>query len=219
MLKSFFNKLIKDSNFKTKTLLLTSLVFNGSYSIFLFIASILAFSKWFFAMAIYYALLFLARIVLFIQINKNVSLRVKILTVRTCGYFLLTINFAISTVMFILIYSNNFAKQHEITVITIATYTFYLLTVAIIGCVKYFRQNNHLYSCIKVISLTSASVSLATLTNTMLLTFGEQNELLRSVILPILCVFITILIVVGAIILIRKANLDLRVLNNEKERK
>ena len=51
----------------------------------------------------------------------------------------------------------------------------------------------------------------------MLSTFGESNLLLRSIILPVLSGFVSIFIIVCAIIMIRKANLDLRKLKNGKE--
>ena len=54
-----------------------------------------------------------------------------------------------------------------------------------------------------------------TLTNTMLATFGSENELLRSIILPILSGVVAIFIIVCAILMIKKANNDLKVLKNE----
>jgi hypothetical protein len=121
--------------------------------------------------------------------------------------------------MFILIYRGQTIKHHEITVITLATYTFSTLTVAIVNSVRYLRKNDHLHSSIKLISLISASVSIVTLTNTMLSTFGAENTLLRSIILPILSGVVSLFIIACAVMMIRKANLDLRVLRNEKERK
>jgi hypothetical protein len=121
--------------------------------------------------------------------------------------------------MFILIYRNQTIKHHEITVITLATYTFSTLTVAIVNSVRYLRKNDHLHSSIKLISLISASISIVTLTNTMLSTFGEDNQLLRSIILPILSGVVSLFIIACAIMMIRKATLDLQVLKHEKERK
>ena len=119
--------------------------------------------------------------------------------------------------MFLLIYGNQFVKHHEITVITLATYTFSALTVAIWGSVKFIKKNNYLFSCVKLINLISASVSLVTLTNTMLATFGQDNALLRSIVLPILSGVVSLFIITTAILMIRKANLDLRVYKNAKE--
>ena len=160
---------------------------------------------------------FLSAYFILTQINPEKELRSKITTMRACGYFLLLINIVVSSMMFILIYGNTIIKHHEITVITLATYTFSSLSFAIKSSLKQLKQNNNVYSCAKIISLTSASVSLATLTNTMLATFGEDNLLLRSIVLPILCGAITIFIIVSAFLMVYKATLDLRKLKNEKE--
>ncbi len=170
-------------------------------------------------MSIYYGLLSIARIFMFSQIHPNKTRLSKIKTMRACGVFLLLINLAVSTMMFILLYGNPPVKHHEITVITLATYTFSTLTVAIYNSVKYLRKNDHVYACVKLISLICASVSLTTLTNTMLATFGDENMLLRSIILPILCVAVSIFIIVSAILMIRKANIDIRTAKNEQQSK
>ena len=52
----------------------------------------------------------------------------------------------------------------------------------------------------------------------MLCTFGEGNLLLRSIILPILSGFVAIFIIACAVLMISKANLNLRKLQNAKER-
>lgn len=176
-------------------------------------------SKWFFVTSIYYGLLSVARIYVYLQISPQKQLVSKIKTMRACGCFLLSINLVFSTMMFILIYGNQYIKYHEIIVIELATYTFTSLTMAIINSIKYLRKNDYLYSCAKIISLISVSISIVTLTNIMLSTFGENNLLLRSIILPILSGFVSIFIIVCAMLMIRKANLDLRKLKNEKERK
>ena len=216
---SFFDRIKTDIHFRVKTLLRGSIVVNAIYSVFLFVLSPIYSSKWFFAISIYYGLLFISRIVIFYQINPKRQLRSKILTMRACGYFLLLINLAVSTMMFILIHASNNIKYHEIIVISLATYVFWSVGIAIASSIKEIKKNNHVYSCVKLISLISASVSLVTLTNTMLITFGENNVQLRNIIMPILCAVVAVFIIICAIFMIKKANFDLRVLSNEKERK
>ena len=213
---STFLKEIKDNiKFRIKLFLLISLVFNFGYAIFLFAVSQAYFSKWFFVMSIYYALLSIARIFIFFEINPKKSLSEKILAMRVCGYFLLLLNLVVSVMVFLLIYTAPHAKYHEIIVITLATYTFSALTIAIVNIIRYLKKNDHVYSCVKVISLISASVSMLTLTNTMLATFGSDNASLRSIILPLLSGVVAIFIVACAILMIKKANNDLKVLKNE----
>ncbi len=217
MFSAFFERIKTDTAFRNKLFLSLSFIFNITYSVFLFVVGRIYSSKWFFVMSIYYGLLSVSRIFVYLQISPQKQLVSKIKTMRACGFFLLPINLVFSAMMFILIYGNRYVKYHEITVITLATYTFASLTMAIINSIKYLRKRDYLNSCAKLISLISASVSIVTLTNTMLSTFGENNLLLRSIILPILSGFVSIFIIVCAILMIRKANLDLRNLKNGKE--
>ena len=215
MFSAFLKKIKDNIEFRIKLFLLISLIFNFGYAIFLFVVSQVYFSKWFLVMSLYYALLSTARIFIFFEINPKNSLRKKILIMRACGYFLLLLNLVVSVMIFLLIYTAPCAKYHEIIVITLATYTFSALTIAIVNIVRYLKKNEYVYSCVKVISLISASVSMLTLTNTMLATFGSDNECLRSIILPILSGVVAIFIIVCAILMIKKANNDLKVLKNE----
>lgn len=217
MFSNFLKKVKNNLDFRTKSLLLLSLVFNFIYAIFLFIVSKIYFSKWFYVMSIYYGLLSIARVFMFFQTNPNKQTVKKILIMRLCGYFLFLLNVVVSVMMFIIIYTDQPIKHHEITVIALATYTFSALTLSIIGSVKHLRKNDYVYSCVKVISLISVSVSMVTLTNTMLTTFGEENLLLRSITLPLLSGAVSIFIIVCAIFMIIKANKDLRILKNEEK--
>ncbi len=219
MLAALFERMKTDAPFRIKLFLCLSFIFNIAYSVFLFIVGRIYASEWFLAISVYYGLLSLSRIFVFLQISTKKRLVSKIKTMRVCGYFLLFINLVFSVMTFILIYGNQSAQYHEITVITLATYTFTSLTVAIINSVKYLRKNDHLHSCAKLISLISASVSIVTLTNTMLFTFGQDEILLRSIVLPLLSGFVAIFIILCAIFMIRKANLDLRTLKNGEEGK
>ena len=219
MLPTLFKKVQSDIAFRIRFFLSLSLLFNFAYALFLFIISRVYGSRWFFVISIYYGLLSTARIFIFSQIDSKKPLYKRILLMRACGYFLFLLNLVVSVMMFLLIYTSPPVKHHEITVIALAAYTFSALTIAIVGGVKHFRRDNHVYSCVKIISLISASVSVVTLTNTMLVTFGEETMLLRRIILPILSGVIAIFIILCALQMILKANTDLRILENEKERK
>ena len=118
--------------------------------------------------------------------------------------------------MFVLIYTMRQVRYHEIIVIALATYTFTDLTIAILSTIKYVKKKDYDYSTIKTISLISSVVSMVTLTNIMLATFGSDNEALRKIILPLLCGVVAIFILASAIIMIIKSNSRLRIIRNEK---
>ncbi len=216
MLSNFLKNLKNDSDYRLKCFLLVSLVLNFAYALFFFIVSRIYFSKWFFVMSIYYGLLTTARIFIFFQVNPKKELKQKLLIMRLCGYFLLLLNLVVSIMMFMLIYTTQPVKHHEITVISLATATFSTLTFSIVSSVKQLKKNDCVYSCIKAFSSISASISLVTLANTMLATWGEEKILLRNIVLPILCSAVASFIIVCAILMIVKANHNLRKLKNEK---
>ena len=213
----FWGKIRNNTDFRIKLFLFISLICNFLYTAFLFVVSKIYSSKWFFIMSIYYGLLSIVRIFIFSQINPKKKLCKKIKVMRASGCFLVLLNIVVAVLMFLLIYTTPYVKHHEITVIALAAYTFSGLAIAIITSVKHLKNNNHVYASVKVISLVSASVSMVTLANTMLATWGSEDMRLRSIILPILSGAVSIFIIVGAVLLIRKANFDLRILKNEEE--
>ena len=217
MSSNFWVKLKNNTDFRIKLFLFFSLIFNLAYALFLFVISQVYYSKWFFVLSVYYDLLFAVRVYIFFQLRTEKDLRKKIRIMRSCGYFLFLLNLVVSVMLFVLIYSTHSMQYHEIIVITLATYTFASLTMAIIGSVKYLKKQDYLYACIKVIRLASVSVSMVALTNTMLATFGENTTLLRSIILPILSGVVAVFIILCALLMIKKANLDLKVVKNEEK--
>ena len=217
MSSNFWVKLKNNTDFRIKLFLFLSLIFNLAYALFLFVISQVYYSKWFFVLSVYYDLLFAVRVYIFFQLRTEKDLRKKIRIMRSCGYFLFLLNLVVSVMLFVLIYSTYSIQYHEIIVITLATYTFASLTMAIIGRVKYLKKQDYLYVCIKIIRLASVSVSMVALTNTMLATFGENTTLLRSIILPILSGVVAVFIILCALLMIKKANLDLKVVKNEEK--
>ena len=216
---SLFARLKSDVHFRIKFVLCVSLCCNGIYSGFLVLLGKIYLSNWFFSIAIYYGLLFLVRLTLFLYVKPNCSNMSKLKTMRFSGCFLLLINLVVSTMMFILANGYHQVQYHTITVIAIATYTFGSLIIVIISNFKHFKKYNQIYFCIKIISLASASVSLVTLTNVMLSTFGANNHLLRSIVMPLLSGVVALFITASAIFVIYKSNLLLKKIKNEKQQK
>ena len=217
MLRPLFQRVKQNAEFRVKVFLCLSFIGNIAYSVFLFTVSRLYSSKWFFALSVYYGLFSLARIFIFAQM-RPIKSRTKILTMLACGGFLLMINLAVSAMTFVLLFGNHSVKHHEITVITLATYTFSALTVAIVGCVKYLKRKDYVFSCAKIFSLISASVSFIPLTHTMLTTFGGAESRLKNTLFPILCIAVACFITICAVYMICRAYLDWRAFNHEEKR-
>ena len=217
MFVALIQRIRKDIPYRIKLILCCSFIINLGYALFLFVVGEIASTRWFLVSSAYYGVLAILRIYLFGNLISHKQLVSKIKIMRACGIALIVINLVVSKMMFFLIHENQTIEHHEITVITMATYTFSALILAIYNSVKYLKKNDHLHFSVKIISLISASVSLVTLTNTMLATFGAEEVVLRSIVMPLLSGAVAIFIILSAVTIIRKANLELRKLNNEKE--
>ena len=103
---------------------------------------------------------------------------------RLCGVLLLLMTSVLTVFSLYFILRIRAFRHHEITTISMAVYTFASLILAIINAVRYRKYGSPAYSAAKAISLVSAVVSILTLENAMLITFGQDSsELFRQIML------------------------------------
>ena len=102
-------------------------------------------------------------------------MRTELVKYRACGWIFLTMNLALSLIIFFMLYWNRTFEHHMITAIAMATYTFTAFTVAIVNVVKYKKYNSPVFSASKAISFAAACVSMLTLTSTLLTTFSNGS--------------------------------------------
>ena len=97
-----------------------------------------------------------------------------------------------------------------------AAYTFTALTVAIVNAIRYKKYGSPAYSVAKAIALASATVSMLTLENALLTTFGQDSsEMFRQIILGTSGI-VVILVVQGiALNMIVNACRKLRINNSQ----
>lgn len=191
--------------------LTVNVLWNGAYGILQLGLGIYHRSAWFYSLAVYYACLatirfFLVRYTL--RHKPGEEQKREFLYYRTCGWVLLMMNLTLSGMMFYMIHKNRVTRHHEITTIAIAAYTFFTFTWAIINLFRYRKYRSPVLSAAKAISLAAACVSMLSLENTMLVTFGDGNMTARTrqLFLAISGGGISIFIVVMAIYMITNAN-------------
>ncbi len=160
---------------------------NSAYALFQLCLGIRHHSAWFYAMAGYYFLLGLMRLMLIRYTGKHAPgerQAIEWKKYRICGVCLLTMTLALTIFIIYFIFRIREFAHHEITTIAMAAYTFSALTMAIINTFRYRRYGSPVYSAAKAISLVSAVVSVLTLENAMLTAFGrESSELFRRIML------------------------------------
>lgn len=212
------NKYIKtwvgDVRLRMNVSLYGSFIWNVAYAVFQLCLGLYHSSFWYYSMAAYYIFLAAMRFHLSRHTRKyetGEKLREEFVRYRNCGIVFLVMNFALSLLIFFMVYWNRTFIHHEITTIAMATYTFTTFILAIINLVKYRKYNSPVYSASKIISLVAACVSMLTLTSTMLTTFGEADGILFSkTMLGALGSVISLFTITIAIYMIIRANRSLK---------
>lgn len=152
-----------------------ALIINLSYSVYNALLGIMQKSVWFITMGVYYAILSIMRIIAVkgeykqnkTQMPKEISI------MRTTGimFFLLTFTLTGSICLSL---KYDLAKSYDtITMITIATYTFPKIVIAVINLIKSKKQDSPLIITIRNISISDALVSMLSMQMSMFATFGE----------------------------------------------
>lgn len=211
-----------DARLRVNAALYGTLIWNTSYAAFQLALGFWHHTFWYYSLAVYYILLAVMRFFLVRHSSKHrpgEKMREELVKYRSCGIILLAVNFALSVIIFFMVYWDRTFIHHEITTIAMAAYTFTSFTMAVINLVKYRKYNSPVFSASKVISLACACVSMLTLEATMLTTFddGKMSELARKLFLSLSSGAVSILIVVMAVYMIAHSNKKLKLLKQTKE--
>ena len=206
--------LTNDIHLRMKLTLYGSLIWNGAFAIFQLGLGFYHNSVWFYSMSAYYIILAVMRFFLLQHTKTYKANEERVIELKKyllCGWLLLLMNLALSVIIFFIVYWNKTFIHHEITTITLATYTFVTFTFAIINSIKYKKYNSPIYSAAKTITLIAACVSMLTLETTMLTTFGGgKSPLFRQIMLASTGLVITAFTVTMAIYMIVKGSRKLR---------
>ncbi len=214
---------LDDAHLRVSVSLYGSLIWNTAYAIFQLCLGIYHRTFWYCSFAIYY--IFLAAMRFFLARRYTTThkagerMREELLRYRASGIVLLTMNFALSLIVFFMIYWGRTFVHHEITTITMAAYTFTAFTVAIVNIVRYRKYNSPIYSASKAVSLAAASVSMLTLTSTMLTTFGDPstNAGQHKIALALVGGAVSLCIIIMAVYMIIESNKKLKEMTNGKQ--
>ena len=198
--------------------LLGAFAFNAVYAAFQLALGLRHHSVWFYAMAVYYLLLAMMRLLLIRYTGTHAPGEVQELEwkkYRICGACLLAMNLALGIMIIYFVFRIRIFRHHEITTIAMAAYTFASLTMAILNVIRYAHYQSPAYSAAKDISLVSAIVSMLTLENAMLTTFGEQNgERFQQIMLGITGVGVLMIVHGISLYMILKARRKLKTLSS-----
>lgn len=181
---SFGAQFLEDYTFRTILTTMPSFIINVAYTVYNGVIGIVNQSSWFITMAVYYSLLGVLR---YHAVNagrkisrmKNQKLirKKELAVIKTDGLLLLLLNLALSGVVLLTIAKGRAKAYSEIMAISIAAYTFYKTTMAVINMVKVRKMQSPILITIRNIGVADALVSMLTLQTTMLASFQNTSHL------------------------------------------
>ena len=171
------SRYMTDTEFRTHIWLHISLAINLLYAGVNVLSFILYRSMWFVCLAVYYSILAVMRFLLAKYARRNGfgrDMEGELKRTVICSCILLTLNFALSGSVLMMLYQNKGYEYHGIMIYIMATYTFYITANSIVGLVKSRRQNSPAITMTRVISLSAALVSMLSLETAMFSAFGQD---------------------------------------------
>lgn len=168
-----------DAALRVKLSLYSSSGMNLLYALLQLALGMINRSVWFYALAGYYFLLAVIRILLLRtarRITPGKDLFLEYRCCRLCGAALLFMDIALSVIAFYMVCQNRGFIYHDIAAIAMASYTFAAFTVAVVNVIRYRKYNSPILSAAKQISFASALVSMLSLETAMLNAFGDGDN-------------------------------------------
>ena len=148
------------------------LVINFVYALGNCLIGFLAHSWWFITVGAYYAVLTVTKFsVLQVKRKANGNYDTELFARRITGILLVVLSFCIIGVNILSAVKERGTVFHEIVMITIATFTFIKITMAIIGMVKAKHSASPVQKTLRNISLADACVSICSMQRSMLQSF------------------------------------------------
>ncbi|CDM67547.1 putative membrane protein [Clostridium bornimense] len=169
---------LSEAEFRARISLHIGTLINIGYAIFKLIAGILYSSNWFGVVATYYMVLSLIRFLLISndhqakKLKENISIH-QWKSYRLCGILLLLLNVTMSVMIFQMIWQNKGYSYPDFIIYGSATYTFYRLTISIVG-ISSKKIASPVLSAAKLLDLSIALMAMFSLQTAMLSAFGTD---------------------------------------------
>lgn len=204
-----------DIRFRAKASLYTGFVINLLYIIMKMFSGIYYHSTWFVALAVYYILLAVMRLILLCHLNicdEAMELR----RYRLCGIMLLLMNQALTGIVIFMVYQNKGFDYPGLLIYAMAFYSFYMVIISVVNIVKTRRQKSPVLSAAKAINFVAALVSILSLETAMLSQFGtDEDPMFRKVMTGATGGGVCTVVIIMAIYMIIRANIELKRLESD----
>lgn len=174
--KACMNKLelIKNNEYRFKIMFNISMIITLFFAIYNFIMGLIYNYIWNISVSIYYLLLTLIRIYIEIIYLKKKDNKVHHIIQ---SIVLLLINESLLLPISLLVLNQKQVNNNSIMAITVATYTTYKIINSVLNYKKEQNENN-IIKIIRTISLLDALFAILNLQNTLVVTFGQIEEMI-----------------------------------------
>ena len=193
-------KLVSSQRYRIILSATLAFAFNLLYAIYHCVLGILNLSFWFIAMCAFYGILAIMRFSAVLcerNHQKSPDNDTELFVMKLSGILLVILSIVLATVSYISLSQNIAAKHGEIIMITIATYTFYKITMAIVKAIKQHKNPSPLLRTIRYIGYAEVAASIQTLQRSMLASFGSMStgniHFMNAVTGAAVCLFVLIL--------------------------
>ena len=193
-------KLVSSQRYRIILSATLAFAFNLLYAIYHCVLGILNLSFWFIAMCAFYGILAIMRFSAVLcerNHQKSPDNDTELFVMKLSGILLVILSIVLATVSYISLSQNIAAKHGEIIMITIATYTFYKITMAIVKAIKQHKNPSPLLRTIRNIGYAEVAASILTLQRSMLASFGSMSagniHFMNAVTGAAVCLFVLIL--------------------------
>lgn len=145
-------------------------------------------SVWFATLGVYYLVFGLMRCALFVNLRNGTSCTIKeqARTSRICGVALMASVLVLSGIVTLIMTGKGTIRYGQITVIAVATFTFFALISSIVGLLRLCAHENMLVATNCRVNLAIALVSLFTLEIGMFSTYATADDAELVFVMPII---------------------------------
>ncbi len=176
----YSKRYLTDSKLRAKIALYSETAINLIYATLYFGMGVYYSSTWVRAIAIYYIVLSIIRVGLVNKDRKKVEIEdvnlrraYELESCRNCGKLMFILNFVVAGIVGHMIWKNEHYNYPGLLIYAQAAYAFFCLTKAIIHLFKYKKMEQPILSAAKIVSMSTALVSILAMQTAMLTQFGE----------------------------------------------
>ena len=216
----YSGRYLTDAQLRANVSLYAGFGFNVIYAILKFLAGVYFRSVWIGAVAVYYIILSLIRFGLLKRqrAGKKYSEEEQKLyglkSYRFCGGLIFLLNIAVSGLVVQMVWQNKSYSYPGFLIYAFAAYAFYCLIMAIRNMAKYRKMEQPILSAAKMLSFACALISILTMQTAMLTQFGNGQEDFARLMNSMTGGSVCLLIFGMAVWMVRRANREMRKLNN-----